>query len=258
MNIPLKLVQFLLTHYRYIFSMVMITRANGSGFGSEGPGPSEADICNWVKAMVSAAVGEIVSEIFETIKTKLIALFDERYIVVASTAPATATAAGSLGEKDMTYSEFSNTKPLEFDGIKDPIVDKRWISHVEGCFYTCACPVNLKFRYTHNLLRLGAKDRWNFFTKNNSPTKKRAVSWEQFLERFKADYVPPVERERFAQQYLSLKKTTESVTEITKMFIERDLFCLEYASSEQVQMSRYLSMLKTDIREFVSTINTRP
>ena len=30
------------------------------------------------------------------------------------------------------------------------------------------------------------------------------------------------------------------------------MFCLEFAS-EQAQMTRYLSMLKTDIRQFVST-----
>lgn len=43
------------------------------------------------------------------------------------------------------------------------------------------------------------------------------------------------------------------MTEITKIFIERALFFLEYAASEQVLMYCYLSMLKTDIHEFVLT-----
>ena len=42
------------------------------------------------------------------------------------------------------------------------------------------------------------------------------------------------------------------MTEITKMFTERAMFCPEFAS-EQAQMSRYLSILKRDIRQFVST-----
>ena len=55
------------------------------------------------------------------------------------------------------------------------------------------------------------------------------------------------------QEYLLLRHTTESVTKITKKFIEKALFCPEYASFEQVQMSQYLSMLKTETYEFVST-----
>ena len=45
----------------------------------------------------------------------------------------------------------------------------------------------------------------------------------------------------------------ESVMEITKMFTQRALFYPEYAALEQVQITWYLSILKTEIREFVST-----
>lgn len=82
---------------------------------------------------------------------------------------------------------------------------------------------------------------------------KVAVTWEQFIEMLHTDYVPLVERERLAHEYLSLKKTMDPMTEITKIFTKRALFCLDYVASKQVQMSRYLSMLKTKIREFFST-----
>ena len=41
------------------------------------------------------------------------------------------------------------------------------------------------------------------------------------------------------------------MSEITRMFTERVMFCLEFAS-EQAQMTRYLSMLKMDICQFVA------
>ena len=69
---------------------------------------------------------------------------------------------------------------------------------------------------------------------------------------FSARYIPRVERERLAQEFLELRHDRETVTEITHMFTERAMFCPEFAS-EQAQMTRYLSMLKTDIRQFVST-----
>lgn len=92
-------------------------------------------------------------EMFRTIKTELIALFDERYVVVSSTASATTkvfdAAATSSREKEKRYREFYNTKPPEFNGARDPIVSMMWISDMEGCFYTSACSANLKFKYVH-------------------------------------------------------------------------------------------------------------
>lgn len=73
------------------------------------------------------------------------------------------------------------------------------------------------------------------------------------MNMFRSEYVPLDEREKLAHEYLPLKKTTKLVTEIAEIFIERALFCHEYAALEKVQMSCYLSMLKTGIHEFVST-----
>ena len=79
------------------------------------------------------------------------------------------------------------------------------------------------------------------------------MTWEQFSEMFRTEYASLVQRERLDHEYLSLKQTTDLVKEITNMFIERSLFYPEYAASKHVQISCYLSMIKTEIREFVST-----
>ena len=63
---------------------------------------------------------------------------------------------------------------------------------------------------------------------------------------FRTRYVPRVERERLAQEFLTLRQDGESVMEITRMFMERAMFFPEFAS-ELSQMTRYLSMIKTDI-----------
>ena len=73
---------------------------------------------------------------------------------------------------------------------------------------------------------------------------------------FHDEYVPIVERERLAHEYLSLKQTKELVTEINKMFHERSFFCPEYASLEKVRLTRFFSMLKRDIRELVTNTST--
>ena len=55
-------------------------------------------------------------------------------------------------------------------------------------------------------------------------------------EMFSTRYVPRDEREGLAREFLELKQDSESVIEITRMFIERVMFCPEFAS-EQAQMS---------------------
>ena len=61
-----------------------------------------------------------------------------------------------------------------------------------------------------------------------------------------------LERERLAQEYLDLRQGSKSVMKITKMSTERAMFCPDFVASKQAQMTRYLSMLKTEIRKFVS------
>ena len=65
---------------------------------------------------------------------------------------------------------------------------------------------------------------------------------------FRDEYVPPVEREQLAQEFLSVKQKADSVTEITRMFHERALFCPEHVFTEKARMSKYLSILRRDIQ----------
>lgn len=79
----------------------------------------------------------MILELFRTFKTQLIALFDEWYfdvasIVVATAATVVVVTAASPGDKEMPYREFNNTKPPQFNSVRDLITTMRWISDVEG------------------------------------------------------------------------------------------------------------------------------
>lgn len=87
--------------------MVTITRERGYGSGSEGSGPNDADIHDWIEKMVAISIRNMIPEFFGSIKTELIDLFDEWYVVIASIVVAATTivvAATTLpGDKDMPY-----------------------------------------------------------------------------------------------------------------------------------------------------------
>lgn len=109
----------------------------------------------------------------------------------------------------------------------------RWITDIEGCVYTCSCLNDLRVRFALNLLCLGAKGWWKFMIADLSPMVKAIETWDQFFEMFLKECVPLVERKRLDQEYLLLWKTTDTVTQITMMFHEIDLFCPEYASQSR-------------------------
>nr|KAJ0188610.1 hypothetical protein LSAT_V11C900456990 [Lactuca sativa] len=117
---------------------MVITRNN---LGSSGT--SDEEICRIIHEEVAATIKEAIPNMFGSIKTTLIETFDERYTAVTeAVAAATATIATARpqGGDSLLFCEFSNTKPPEFDGTQDPIAAMRWISNIEGCFYTCSCP----------------------------------------------------------------------------------------------------------------------
>ena len=59
------------------------------------------------------------------------------------------------------------------------------------------------------------------------------MTWEQFTELFREQYIPQIEVERLTSEFLSLVQTTELVNEITDKFLERSLFCPEYIANEK-------------------------
>ena len=88
---------------------------------------------------VANAVRWSIPEMFGSIKTIVIELFDDWYVVLSKASAATTTTVvavvGIRGERSLWYLDFNYTKPSEFDEAKDLIVEVRSLSNVEGCFY---------------------------------------------------------------------------------------------------------------------------
>ena len=152
----------------------------GTRHTPESSGVSDEVIRQLIHEEVAAAIRAEIPDMFGDIKTTLIETFDERY--------------ATQGGDSLLFREFSNTKPPEFDGTLDPIAAMRWISDIEGCFYTCSCPEHLRVRFALNQLCLGAQDWWKFLMAHFTLAEHTSVTWERFTAMFIYEYVPPVER----------------------------------------------------------------
>ncbi|KAJ9565015.1 hypothetical protein OSB04_000981 [Centaurea solstitialis] len=208
-----------------------------------------------LREMIAAEVGEALHEMlpgyFAQMKEELMNEMRSQVEAAVAARPGGSGGSGGGQSRVTTYKDFSACQPPQFNGQKDPVASSRWISEVEGAFLTSSCSEEMKVRYASNLLRKAAKDWWNLINQTRTPEQIAAMTWEQFKELFKEQYVPQVEVERLTGEFLAMKQTTETVNEITDLFLERSLFCPEYVASERMKMSRYVEVLKPEIREVI-------
>mgnify|MGYP001545561034 CR=1 FL=1 len=84
------------------------------------------------------------------------------------------------------------------------------------------------------------------------------MMWAEFVRRFDLEFAPHIEVQRLVREFHDLQQTTETVAEITAKFREQTLLIPQYATDEEMRQTRYHSMLRNDIREFVSFTGCRP
>ena len=85
---------------------------------------------------------------FRPINTAMVEYPKERYValseVVVATATVTVAAAGISTGRAFQYRDFDNMKPPTFDRAQGPIIAMRWLSDIQGCFFTCSCLTDQK------------------------------------------------------------------------------------------------------------------
>ena len=77
-----------------------------------------------------------------------------------------------------------------------------------------------------------------------------------FCDLFREEFAPAVKEPQLAREFLDIRQTPETVTEITAKFRERALLP-QYAADEEMRKPCYHDMLRSDIREFVSFLSAR-
>ena len=172
-------------------------------------GMTAAEIRQLVATEVSQAISEAIPEIITAIREQLEAVIDERV-----TAAIGAAQLHHHHHREFSYKEFSACSPPPFTGSTDPITCMLWISDVEGAFLTSNCPENTKVRCASNLLRDAAKDWLSTWIKTMTNPEIAEMPWADFVMRFRAQYVPQVEMDRLAREFLTMEQMSHPQTRI--------------------------------------------
>ena len=196
------------------------------------------------------AFNEVIPNVTATIIDQVRALLDER--IAATPGAGGMVPAAPVRDLMYYYEKFGKCNPPHWDGADDPVAAKHWLADVESAFMTIGCPDQFRVLVAKNQLRTRGKTWWTTTTGQMTEEEVRAITWAQFVERFEARYVPRVEQDRMMQEFMALEQTTESICDLNAKFMEMLSFCPNFAGDEAWLVSRYISALRTDIREFVS------
>ena len=209
--------------------------------GTDSTETTTPDMRGIIASEVREVMNEIMPGLFAQVKDELIQIIDQRVAVMRP-----------HRVHDSSFRDFSACNPPQFEGKRDPILSIRWISDIEGAFRTSHCAAGNKVTYAVTYLRKSARSWWEFMLKKYSSEEIDTMTWEHFKEIFTEQFIPQIEIEKIVGEFLTMEQTTESVNDITDKFLEKATFCLDYTANEEMKMYRYLNILRTDIREFVS------
>ncbi|KAJ9539506.1 LOW QUALITY PROTEIN: hypothetical protein OSB04_032239 [Centaurea solstitialis] len=233
-------------------SMVTTRRGSGSTGGEDQEIPDLRDV---IASQVGEVLHSLLPGLFDQMKREMTELVTRQVQTATGGRVSGAGSSQSGHTRNVTFKDFMACQPPNFLGEKDPVISSRWVSEVEGAFLTSFSPAEVKVRFAANLLRKAAKDWWNVVYSSRTPEQVEAMTWEEFKGLFKAEFEPQVEIERLTNEFLYMKQTTESVSEITEKFLEKSCFCPNYVADKTMKMYRYGQMLKAEIREFVLMTN---
>ena len=217
---------------------------SGSGSGTE---PIEERLREFITSEITRGILESTPIIFGSIKEGIVEMMEDRLRAFRSD-----LASSQSGSRTLSFKDFRSSGAPDFHGVKDPIVARRWIADIESAQLISFCPEGSKVRYAAGCLRDRARDWWESVGDSMGASAIEAMTWSDFVARFRAEFAPAVELQQLAREFLDMRQTTETVAEITAKFRERALLVPQYAGDEDMRRTRYHDMLRADIREHVS------
>lgn len=110
---------------------------------------------------------------------------------------------GGLGV-EVTFKEFYACGYARFLGRRKSIMSMRWIYDVESTFLASFFPTKAKVRFETCMLCDGAGDWWCDIIESIEPGAIEFMTWEDFVTRFKKEFVRTIEVQQLAREYMAL------------------------------------------------------
>ena len=126
--------------------------------------------------------------IFGSIKEGIIELMEDRLRAFRSD-----MAPSQSSTHTQCFKDFKGCGMPDFHGVKYAMVTRRWITDIEYVQLASFCPEGSKVQYVAVCLRDRARDLWDAVRDSLGAPTIEALTWSDFVTRFKAEFVLVVE-----------------------------------------------------------------
>lgn len=148
----------------------------------------------------------------------------------------------------MTFTKWTSLQVEKFDGSGSPTDAADWLRKVEkvmdGCRMT---PDDKVFFVPHQLT--GLADLWWDGVREAWPPARGAITWEVFLEQFRAKYYPESFRDRMSDALNHIQQGSKTVDEYERDFTNIVRFVPSVARDEREKARKFFRRLNARYRE---------
>ncbi|KAK9077569.1 hypothetical protein SSX86_005906 [Deinandra increscens subsp. villosa] len=207
----------------------------------------KAQISEEVGNAIQAAIPEYVQKIQEDLLSTLNEKFEELKNALLNKEEATRPK-----KRGSSFKDFMACKPPQYAGDPDPIASHRWVTNVEGVIKRSHCEAADQVIFATGLLVDRAKDWWDAKVLEKGQAVTDALTWAEFKELFLEHHCPPSAVNELKQGFLKMEQgDTQTVDEITGIYLDRVKFCSDVLPTEGARMFFYRNMLKAKIKNFL-------
>ena len=142
----------------------------------------------------------------------------------------------------------------EFHGSKMEDYDKAkfWLEKLQSLMEEVRCPPDQRMTCAISLLQGSAYDWWKLVLR--SPRLPDPISWEFFVQEFRAKYVSDMYMETKWKQFLNLKQRNLSMAEYEKQFSHLSKYAPESVLTEAFRCRQFENGLNESIKRYLALV----
>jgi hypothetical protein len=152
------------------------------------------------------------------------------------------------------FKDFMDTRPPVFKEAAEPLDAEEWINTMEDKFHVLRLTEVLKTEYAAHQLQ-GPAGMWCKHHRTTFPPNAQ-ITWREFTEAFRGDYIPPGLVEIKLREFLALNQGTKTVTQYLHAFNSLCRYAPDMVDTDAKRIASFKRGLSLKMMKHVGT-NTR-
>ncbi|KAL7582667.1 uncharacterized protein LOC128129149 [Lactuca sativa] len=149
---------------------------------------------------------------------------------------------------DFTFKDFTNSKPITFNGSRGIMALSQWIEKTKAVFEIFACLEVRKIKFVACTFSERALTWWNEHVKSPTLVVENSMGWENLKQMLMQEYSPRGEVQKLEQELWGHTMVGSDITTYTNRFSDLAIIFLGMVALESKKIERYIWGLSPQIR----------